>query len=74
MAEHKIQVTFPLPVEVVNADMTVVVQRNGKRFGTLTISKGSIDWRPAKAWVGGISEVPLPWSKFDAVMREAKRR
>ena len=70
MAEHKISAYFNQPIDVVNSDLEIVVKRNNKTFGTLTISKGSIDWRPTKKRIGGKNEVQLSWAKFDRRMRE----
>lgn len=72
MAIHEISCNFAQALEIVNNDLTVLVKRDGELFGTLTMSKGSIDWRPAKAWRGGRSEVSLDWSQFDRVMRDCK--
>jgi hypothetical protein len=47
----------------------VTVKRNGKVFGTLTLSKGTIDWRPMKKRIGGRNEVRMKWTQFDKKMR-----
>ena len=72
MAAHAIKLRITKGIEVLNTDITVEVKKDGKRFGTVTISKGSIDWRPTKKHVGGKNEIPLTWTEFDKAMREAK--
>lgn len=52
MADHDVTLEIPRVIEVGNVDIKIRVKRNGSRFGTLTISKGSIDWRPLKAKSG----------------------
>jgi hypothetical protein len=68
MAKHAITCKFK-KVEVINSDLEVIVESNGQRFGTLTISKGTIDWRPARKWIGGKSEFQRRWSEFDRLMQ-----
>ena len=42
---HK--VIFNLPKrELGREDIEFVVEQDGKRFGTLLVSKGAIEWRP----------------------------
>jgi hypothetical protein len=71
MAEHKIGLEIPKEIEVSNSDLKIRVRKDGKRFGTLTISKGTIDWRPAKKWRRNKNEIRLPWSVFDQTMKGA---
>lgn len=47
MAKH--YVTFVLPkhrYEIGNADVTIEVWRNDNKYGTITISKGAVEWLP----------------------------
>jgi hypothetical protein len=69
MAQHEICAAFQAPVEIINRDLEVTVKRNGKVFGTLTLSKGTIDWRPMKKRIGGRNEVRMKWTQFDKKMR-----
>ncbi len=55
--------------EIKNTDFELKVRRDGKIFGTLTFSKGTIDWRPSKKWVGGPREIQKSWVDFDKMMR-----
>jgi putative transposon-encoded protein len=70
MAAHEIKLKIQKGIEVLNTDITVVVKKDGKRFGTITVSRGTIDWRPTKKWVGRKNEIQMNWTKFDKVMRE----
>ncbi len=70
MSAHQIKLKIHKGIEVLNTDITVAVKKDSKRFGTITVSKGTIDWRPAKKWVGGKNEIQMNWTKFDKVMRE----
>ena len=68
MPKHDIEVALPAH-EVVNADLTVVVNSDGRRLGELRISKGSIDWRPSKTH----SPVSMKGETFAAVMERWRR-
>jgi len=70
MATHAIKLKIRKGIEVLNTDITVEVMKDGKRFGTITVSRGTIDWRPTKKWVGGKSEIQMNWTRFDKIMRE----
>jgi hypothetical protein len=72
MATHAIKLKVSKGIEVLNTDITVEIRKNGKRFGTLTVSRGTIDLRPAKKHVGGRSEINKNWTSFDKLMRESK--
>ncbi len=69
---YGITLTIPKEIEVLNSDILIVVKQDKKVLGTLTLSKGSIDWRPKKKKAGGPSEVQLSWSNFAKLMEEAK--
>lgn len=73
MATHEIKLKITKGIEVLNADVKIVVKRNGATFGTLTLSRGTIDWRPKKKHVGGKNEIQLGWNEFDKVMQEANK-
>ncbi len=73
MATHEIKLKLTKGIEVLNTDVKIIVKRNGATFGTLTLSRGTIDWRPKKKHVGGKSEIQLGWKEFAKVMQEAKK-
>ncbi|MCA1714122.1 MAG: hypothetical protein LC715_03000, partial [Gammaproteobacteria bacterium] len=65
---HK--VIFNLPRrELGREDIEFVVEQDGKRFGTLLVSKGAIEWRPTNK----VYRRKLSWTRFDQLMREAGR-
>jgi hypothetical protein len=44
-------------------------EQDGRRFGTLLVSKGAIEWRPTNK----VYKRRLRWGKFDEVMRASGR-
>lgn len=65
MPKHRVELTVP-SMTVANADVQFHVQADGVRLGTLTISQGGIDWRPAKKQ----SPRRATWEQFDRLMSE----
>lgn len=67
----KHSVRFSIPErELGNANIEFDVKKNGKKFGTLKISKGSVVWVPEDNSYG----YKLNWLKFDGLMtKEGKR-
>ena len=65
---HK--VIFNLPRrELGREDIEFVVERDGRRFGTLLVSKGAIEWRPTNK----VYRRKLNWVRFDQLMRTLGR-
>jgi hypothetical protein len=71
MAKHAISLEFSKEIEVLNSDIVVVVRKDAEKLGTLTLSKGSIDWRPKNARPGSKAETQLSWAKFAELMESA---
>lgn len=65
MAKHKIKVHPSKPLEVIAADLVIEVESDGKKFGELWISRGSIDWRPRNHTYASRS---LTWEQFNRLM------
>ncbi len=65
MATHKVKMTLP-PREIKRADASFAVERDGKKFGTLEISNGSIVWFPPYTKHG----LKMGWKKFNDLMEE----
>jgi hypothetical protein len=66
---HK--VVFNLPRrELGREDIEFVVEQDGKRFGTLLVSKGAVEWRPTNK----VYRRRLSWARFDQAMRESGRK
>ena len=66
---HK--VIFNLPRrELGREDIEFIVEQDGRRFGTLLVSKGAVEWRPTNK----VYRRRLNWARFDQAMRESGRR
>ena len=59
MAEHKITVAQPTR-EVVNNDYQFDIHSDGAKLGSLSVSKGSVEWRPRNAKLS----VNISWEDF----------
>lgn len=63
-------VRFSIPErELGKADIEFKVKKDGKVFGTLRVSKGSIVWLAKDTTY----EYKIGWNDFDAMMRQQKR-
>ena len=56
--------------EIKRADVSFTVRRDGRKFGTLEISNGSIVWFPASTTYGR----KMGWERFHEVMEDEARR
>ena len=65
MARHNISVELP-EAQIKNRDAIVTIRGNGRIIGTLTISRGNIEWY-SKRWK---KPRRLSWSQFDRRMQE----
>ncbi|HWX53906.1 MAG TPA: hypothetical protein VN176_04870 [Verrucomicrobiae bacterium] len=72
MAEHSVTLRIPNNVDVVNRDIEFRVTQDGNFFGTLKISKGSLDWKPGKNQKDRPFRVY--WHEFDDFARDKRRR
>lgn len=66
MAEHRVEMAQP-STQVVNADVRFDVYADEELLGVLTVSKGTIDWRPARKHTAR----QLSWERFARLMDEA---
>lgn len=64
MAKHNIYLNVPTH-EVSKVDVTIQVYQDDEKFGTITISKGNLEWYPRSAK----SPYKLSWSKLDKIIR-----
>jgi hypothetical protein len=69
MASHRIELSLPT-TDVLNTDVRINVWSDEGLLGELTVSRGSIDWRPAHHH----SAYTLEWEQFDDLMRTQARR
>jgi hypothetical protein len=67
MAVHKVGLKVPQEIELGKVDITLPVRRGGSLLGTLTISRGGVDWKKAHAH----SSVSVTWTKFAELMTNA---
>ncbi len=65
MAEHEIYFEVPSKT-LLNKDAVFEVYSGKDKLGNLKVSKGSIEWVPAKHTYGH----HLSWEKFDSLMKE----
>lgn len=63
MAKHRVLMTLP-PREIKRADASFQVIRDGRLFGTLEISNGSVVWYPTGTRHGH----KMGWKKFHDLM------
>lgn len=63
--EHRIEMSQPSK-QVINSDVRFDIYSNKEKLGTMTISKGSIDWWPKRKQSGK----RISWEKFAGVMNE----
>jgi len=69
MAKHTVSVTLP-PRELNRADAEFTVKRDGAKFGTLTVSNGSLVWFPPYTSYG----YKMRWDKFHEIMEQHATR
>jgi hypothetical protein len=65
MAKHDVELKVGHAISIGNKDIELPVKRDGKAFGRLRISTGSIDWVPAGKQKAGYW---LDWATFADVM------
>ncbi len=70
---YEISLTIPKGIEVLHSDLVIHARQDGELLGTLTISKGTVDWRPKNKKAGKGGETMLNWSQFADVMQQARR-
>ncbi len=61
--QHEVKFSIP-ERELGKADIEFKVKRNGKKFGTLKVSKGSVVWVPKDNTYG----FKMNWNDFDEQM------
>ncbi len=64
MAKHNVYVTLP-NAELGKSDAVFTIYQDDKKLGTITISKGSIEWYPNRAK----QPYSLNWTQFDKLMK-----
>lgn len=65
MAEHTVFIELPI-LELGKVDSKIIIKKGGKQFGTITISKGDLEWYPSKAK----QPYKISWTDFDKIIRK----
>lgn len=65
MAKHNVHVNLPWR-ELGHSDVVFTIYEDGEKFGTITISKGAIEWYPGKAK----KPYSLLWPQFDKMIKK----
>jgi hypothetical protein len=70
VAVHETRLEIRHGITVVNTDVEIEVRADGRRLGTLKISRGSIDW------ITSPKQIPrrLSWERFAELAEEYGRR
>lgn len=66
MAKHEVSLDIATKF-VLHKDVTVDIKKDGKKLGTLLISKGNAEWVPAG---NSVNKHRLSWTKFAQLMEE----
>ncbi len=69
MATHIVHFNLPRR-ELGNSDIVIEIHSGEEMFGTVTISKGALEWYPANAK----NPYKLGWIRFDRVIKAAFKR
>jgi hypothetical protein len=64
MATHNVYFNLPAR-ELGNSDIIIEVYRDEEKFGTVTISKGALQWYPANAK----TPYHMEWDRFDRAIK-----
>ena len=65
MAKHNVYVSLPFH-ELGKADAIFNIYSNNRKAGTITVSKGAIEWYPTNAK----KPYKLTWKQFDKAIKE----
>jgi hypothetical protein len=65
VAQQRVTLEINHAIEVGNVDLTFKVRDGSRLVGTLTISKGTIDWKKS----GAHTSVQKTWTEFGNVMK-----
>jgi len=68
MPKHSLKLSLP-STEIANSDVIIDVHQDGKKHGTIKISKGGVDWQPKNV----ANSISLNWTQFDKIIRDSQR-
>ena len=63
---HSVEAKVSGPISLKNRDIEFVVRQDRKKVGTLFVSKGNIEWLPARK----SARRRLRWARFDSLMQD----
>jgi hypothetical protein len=66
MAKHEVGLDVKMLVAVGNVDVEIPVKADGRALGRLRISKGGVDWTPARKQ----KPYRMTWEQFARVMSD----
>jgi hypothetical protein len=69
MAKHEVGLDVKMLVAVGNVDVEIPVKADGRALGRLRISKGGVDWTPARKQ----KPYRMTWEQFARVMSDEGR-
>ena len=65
MATHRATLSIPHEINLGTTDIEVVIRKDGRKFGTVKISMGPIDWVPSRS-----APRYMNWGTFARLMNE----
>jgi|AntAceMinimDraft_12_1070368.scaffolds.fasta_scaffold82585_2 hypothetical protein len=68
MPKHEVVISNPNK-SVLASDVEFVIKSDGKKLGTLLLSKGNVEWRPARH---SATKHRHSWENFAKIMTEGK--
>jgi hypothetical protein len=63
---HQVKLQINAAVEIAHKDVEITIRDQGATLGTLLVSKGNIEWRPAKK---SVKKHRFSWRKFAEMMQ-----
>lgn len=66
MAVHDVSLQVSHPIPIGKVDIEIPVRKGGRLLGTLTVSRGGLDWKKAFAR----QSVSVTWTQFAKMMAD----
>ncbi len=67
MAKHEVKLTISRAIQIGNVDIEFDVRSNGRKTGTLKISKGGLDWVQSG---NSVNAFKVTWEEFAKLMND----
>ena len=71
MAKHEVKLRLNQRIDIENVDATLSVWSDDALLGRLRVSRGSVDWEPAR---GRQTSYRVSWEKFAELMVDHGRK